>query len=377
MNNEALYHDLLDLYLNNFESGEGNYPTSAWLSGMFKKVQDFKNIEHFLDDEKILPERRHKLEKIKAFKEFAINHGLVRPTINGFYKITDKGSQLAQNLSSKIEQYKKFDAHRTPFGRTPEYKKMWYDFVAGVDQSDREWAQTLSETDSNFLKIYAELTPKEFSILKSLVKHGKTKTGIIRSIYDNSPDMFDKLVSTKFVNKNGTTNNAQLSAFFRFLGNTGYSKLKNFNKEISYTIDRSASDKALNKNYAERQFANSPRAGILGQKASSFIKSLDAETLDTIKKVFSDKKIPNGFKNFLIKNDIVDASNALTDFGKIVKYGLSLNKDLDSLEDRNYNFKYKSADEKENHPVPTKSERKVGLAGNRTRSFRDFMKRQH
>lgn len=375
MNNSELYNDLLDLYLNNFETSDGNYPTSAWLSGMFKKVQDFRNIEHFLDDEKILPEQREKMRKIKLFKEFAIKHGLIKPTINGFFKPTDKGSNFIQSISSNIEQYKKFNAHRTPYGRTPEYKKLWYDFVAAVNSDDKEWASSLSKPNSDLLKIYSELTPKEFTVLKGLIKNGKARTKIIKNIYDQSPDMFDKLVHSKMVNLDGSVNNKLLTSFFTFLSDSGYSRLKNFNKEIAYSIDRSTSDNALSKNYLERQLSDSPRSNELGRKVSTFIKNIDEESLNKIKKLFKDSKISKDIKDYLIKNEIIDTENTLTIFGKMLRYVLTSTKNIDDFKDNTYNFKYKSPEERENHPVPNKLLRKPDLASNRKRSFKDFIKR--
>ena len=370
MESEKIINDLLDLYLNNFDVDKGNYPTTAWLSGMFRKVQDFKNIEHFLDDVKILPEQKEKLQKIKLFKDFALKNGLITPTMNGFFKQTDKGSKLAQKLSSSIEEYKKFDAHRTPFGRSPEYKKTWYDFVAGVNLADEEWAQSLSKTNLNFLKIYSEFTPIEFHILKKIFKAGKDQQKIIKSIYDHHPEVFNKLIELKIINSTGDINKKLLLSLFIFLGKSGYSRLKNFNKEIAYSVDRSAANKAINKNYAERQFADSPRANELGKKVSSFIKNTDNKYIDKIKEVFNSSKLSPELKNYLIKNDILDAENSLTTFGKLLKYVLMSNKKIEDYQDKLYNFKFANPTE---FPVPDKLSRKTDLASDRKKSFKNFL----
>ena len=374
---ENLYSQLVDEFTREFPTEKGNYPTAAWIAGVFKRLYDFKNIEQMMKNPKLPRESVENFEKIMFMKNFGEENGLLTKSDHGFVVKTDRGSKFIQHVASNIEQYKKFDAHRTTFGRSPEYKNTWYTVLAAANQADKEWADSLSEGDQRLLKLYSELTPKSFSFLKGLLTKNidkKKYTHLFNSFMEHNPDEYEMLSNLSLIRDN-QINGKLLRELFSFLGNAGYSKLKSFNREISQRIDRSAADKALNKNYVERNLSDSPRANALGARAREFILGLPEDFKKEIEYVARTGKIKKGMIPKFISNGIIDEENKVSEFGKLIFSLIKSGVKPESAKDEHLNRKIKSQEMKDQMNLPPKSRDKNPQAVSRKNSFKDFLNR--
>lgn len=353
-----------------FEStSKGNYPTFSWVAGKFKQLYNIPQVEKSLKSGNIEnPEKQEEYEKIIALKDIALKYKLITNDA-GNYKMTNTGSQFVQFLASN-------------FQNLVDLKK---NFRETNYNENQEWYSKLPEDKKKIIDIYSQLTPSDYSYLIGLVSKQTNKENYmdyVQSSAQKDGDKISRLQGLGLLNADYTLNKQTINQMLDFINDQTYARLKGFNKNIAYVVDRISADKALIRNALERSIdRTSMRRPEMAEKSDAIIDQMS----DTMKSWTEAKskgqeirtRLSSEDGNKLISLGIADKSGALTDMGQyigVVLTKLTRNSNLVSTGEKGtqYSRLRKSDIDGDFNASSRRNER----AGSRAGSFKDFLKQR-
>lgn len=309
---------LEDIRLKYGSSPKNNTPTAAWVAGKLQQLQYIDSIEKSLaSNGDLLPEKREEYEKIVAMKNIAIENKLVKFVGNRILK-TDKGSKFVQELA------KKFNTWQTMYDKIHIL----------ADKENDEWYNSLNEQDKHLVKLYKDISPRQYAYLMGLIDkkmNKKNYSKFIDSSEEKNPEMIDSLKSMEFINADNTLNTKLISQFLNFLNDKTYARLKAFNKEISYITDRISADRALMRNYIQRNLdKSSHRRNELAMDGDQILDNINDYDKNIIVKAYKGSRISSTEQAHLNRINILKGKE-FTDIGRYVAAVLTGIGNLDSI----------------------------------------------
>jgi hypothetical protein len=350
-----------------------NYPTPQWISGKFKQLYNIPAIESSVNSGNINnTDKLEEYEKVLALRDVGVKYGLISKTTERnvgstpVYKVTNTGSMFLQALHKSFASWKDLS---TKFRETN-------------DQENREWLKALPPEEKELVKIYSELTPREYAYLMGLVEKQESKEGYmsyIHSSLEKDRDKIEKLQSFNLLNKDYTLNTGLIKRLLNFLNEKTYPRLKQFNKDISFITDRISADKALLRNALERNVdRTSGRRGELAIKADKIIDKLSPVDKEVIKKAYRNNKLTGIELSHLKTLNILDADNSFTDIGKFIAVVLTKSLDNDTyMQQGEKPTQYSRLNKTDINNANNKNARKNERAGSRSGTFSNFLKTRH
>lgn len=344
---------------------KGNYPTFAWIAGKFKQLYNIPQIEKSLSMGIENPEKQEEYQKIIALKDIALKYNFIKQ-VDGNYKMTDLGSSFVQYLSKNFQSLKDLKS----------------DFRETNYSEDQEWYKSLPADQKKIVDTYSQLSAEDYSYLVGLANKQKSKDGYmnyIESSLAKDGDKISRLQGLGLLNNDYTLNKMNITKLLDFINDKNYARLRGFNKNIAYIVDRISADKALLRNALERSIdRTSMRRNDMAEKSDKIIDSLDNYDKGVILAKYRGGTVRGRIDTQKYQSmGIMDNSGTLTDLGTyiaVVLTKLSKNDSLASTGEKGTQYsRLKKSDVGGDFNSST---RRNERAGSRSGSFKDFLKQR-
>ena len=344
-------------------NSKDNYPSFQWIAGKFKQLYSIPQIEKSLQSGNLPPEKQEEYEKIVALKDIGLKYKFIAKDGDN-YKTTNTGSQFIQFLASH-------------FQNLVDLKK---DFRETNYNENQEWYSKLPENQKKIIDLYSQLTPADYAYLIGLINKQNNKENYVNYVQSSAAkdgDKISRLQGLGLLNDDYTLNKKTISGMLDFLNDQTYARLKGFNKNVAYVVDRISADKALIRNALERAIdRTSMRRPDIAEKADVIIDKLNDKEKDLLIAKSLGKKGSNNPSEGanLIKLGLVDNSGALTDMGRyigVVLTKLARNANLSSAGEKG--TQYSRLRKSDIGGDFNASSRRNERAGSRAGTFKDFL----
>ena len=295
-------------------------PTVAWVAGTFKKAYDFGRIQRAVDEhaDELDPQTLETFKNTLKLRDIALKNGLINKSDTGKFITTEKGNRFVQEMAKNIKQWESLN--------DMNFKQLRGTMLAHKFDADQAWANDLPPEEQKILKVYGELTPKEYRFLIGIQadKDNKQKyVNRIETLEDKDHESYSVLRELGFITPKNTINDQFVYTFFKTLDKYDTAHLRSFNRTILTSHKNIAAQKGLAQNYLNRSLdASSPRSSDVGVRAKEFLADQNGCTKGWI--IALSKGPGQGVRcndvdwNDLRLNDVVDSSRNLTNFGKVV-----------------------------------------------------------
>ncbi len=350
-------------------SSKGNYPTFAWIAGKFKQLYNIPQVEKSLDSGFVdNPEKQEEYEKILALRDVALKHKFISKDANN-YNMTNIGSMFVQFLASNFKSL---------MDTKSEFRNTNY-------EENQEWYASLPNEQKRIVDTYSQLSPKDYAYFIGLVNKLTKKENYmdyIQSSLSKDGDKISRLQGLGIINDDYTLNKKTINDMLEFINDQTGARLKGFNKEIAYTVDRISADKALIRNALERSIdRTSMRRPEMAEQADNIIDQLS----DSQKQWVLTKSKGETFRMRMTRGDedklkslkLLDKSGSLTDMGAyigVVLTKLSKNDKLSSTGEKGTQYsRLKKSDIGSEFNAST---RRNERAGSRAQTFKNFLKQR-
>lgn len=361
-----LFDKMEDIRKQYNSDSKDNYPTFAWIAGKFKQLYNIPQVEKALHSGTINnPEKLEEYAKIVALKDISLKYKFI--TKDGAnYKMTNTGSGFVQFLASHFNSL----------------RDMKSDFREINDGENNEWYSKLPEDQKKIVDTYRELSPTDYAYLVGLANKQKNKENYmdyVQSSLAKDGDKISRLQGLGLLNQDYTLNKEIINSLLNFLNDNTYARLKGFNKNVAYVVDRISADKALWRNALERSIdRTSMRRNDMAEKSDEIIDQLDKNDKDVVKAKYQNRTIRT-FSNQkkLSSLGIIDNSGTLTDMGTyiaVVLTKLDHNANLSDTGEKGTQYsRLKKSEVEGDHNA---SSRRNERAGSRAGSFKNFLKQR-
>jgi hypothetical protein len=347
-------------------SSKGNYPTFQWIAGKFKQLYNIPQVEKSVESGTVdSPEKQEEYEKILALKDIGLKYKFISKDGTN-YKMTNLGSGFVQFLSTHFQSLKDLQAN---------FREVNYD-------ENQEWYKKLPADQKKIVDTYSQLSPTDYAYLIGLVNKQKSKGGYIDNIQSSlkkDGDKITRLQGLGLLNDDYTLNKDNIEKMLDFLNDNTYARLKGFNKNIAYVVDRISADKALIRNALERSIdRTSMRRPEMAGKSDAIVDQLNDNDKQGILAKYQNRSSRSALNQKKLSSlGIIDNSGALTDMGKyiaVVLTKLSRNDRLGDTGEKGTQYsRLRKSDVGGDFNAST---RRNERAGSRAGSFKDFLKQR-
>lgn len=345
-----------------------NYPTFQWVAGKFKQLYNIPQIEKAVDSGLVdNPEKQEEYAKILALRDIALKYKFI--TRDGSnYKMTNNGSGFVQFLASN-------------FQNLADLKKNFRE--VNYNESE-EWYNKLPAEQKKIVDTYRELSATDYAYLIGLLNKQNNKENyfdFVQSSLKKDGDKISRLQGLGLINDNYTLNKKNIKSMLDFLNNNTYGRLKGFNKEVAYIVDRISADKALIRNALERSIdRTSLRRPEIAEKSDIIIDQMNdiqKQWIEAKSKGHLSTKINPEDKNKLITLGLIDNSGELTDTGRYIGIALTkLARNANLAASGEKGTQYSRLKKSDVGGEFNASTRRNERAGSRAGSFKDFLRQR-
>lgn len=198
-----------------------------------------------------------------------------------------------------------------------------------VSAANREWADSLTGSDKEYLKAYTEMSPKAISLAIGIArvqaqKSWQAASDAVRQLIDKESAEINELIQNGFVKSNGTINLERVRGFLGFIAsppktaeNVVAYRLGQFNREVDYINKRAEARRALAANVVDRKLgSDSPTPNMAAIKNT--LEDMTPAEISAATKLAKREELSPAETQSLKSLGIVDAGGEVTPFGNAV-----------------------------------------------------------